>query len=133
MDTSSTEIDKDSSKAVNILLELEAKTVPNIQTEAPFLFRELVTALRGLDEGSIRSILTRVRGGGMENSFLSGLALVNTAPSVTILTELYLEGGLSSDLAESWLSGVTFVKYPTPQMIDALMVSIFKEIMQYWV
>lgn len=128
-DTTSFETSRDLTQVFNLLKDLESKTIPNVETEAPLLFRELITALRTLDEVALRSLLTKVVVGGGEGEnplgriLFNALQSVGTAPSLKVMGELYLAGGLSSDLAQSWLSSVTFIKYPTADMITAVMVS----------
>ncbi len=122
-DTTSSETNnKDLTQAINLLNELESKTVPTVQTEAPLVFRKLILALRVLNEFGLRSIWNIVSKKELENTFLNALQLVGTAPSISIMTELYTNGQLSSDLAQSWLSSVTFIKYPTKSIISVLMV-----------
>lgn len=108
--------------SVQLLKDLEDTTYPNIKTEAPSNFRKLIESLRSLNEAALDTLLKRVENLPTEKILLNALPLVNTEASLTIMTKLYMNGGLNSDLSQSWLNSVTFIKHPTSEMISALMV-----------
>jgi hypothetical protein len=122
-DALSMEASGDFTNAQKLLKDLETKTIPSVQKDAPSTFRELIESLRALNEVALKALLKTEENEPAETILLDAMPFINTAPSLSIMTNLYLNGNLDKNVAISWLNSVAFIKHPTPAMLSVLMVS----------
>jgi len=103
-----------------ILEKLENESVPKITLSAPDRFIELVRQLRKINSPALKSLFQKSENSVKQKYFLDAIPLVGSAPALEFMVGLYSEGKLSEPQIDSWLTSLSFLKYPDIEMISAL-------------
>ncbi|CAG7820252.1 unnamed protein product [Allacma fusca] len=105
---------------VNLLQKLEKERTPDVHSEAPQHFIELVENLKILNTRALINLFSRMTSPIARKYLLDAMPLVSSAPSLSLMRDLLLDGTLSEKQIDTWLTSLIFIKHPNLDMIAAL-------------
>lgn len=123
--------DADIRELMSLLMTLERESLPKVTEFVPEKFLDLVQQLRTISYPALSSLFNKAPSSTARSLLLDAMPLVGSAPSLTLMQELYAEGKLSESQIDSWLTSITFIKHPRIEMISAIAVSLILYI-NFW-
>lgn len=104
-----------------LLSQLEQATADDVRPQAPRLFAQLVSVLRGAEELELRQLVLSNRG-SRRRLLLDTLPNLGTPGALVIMRDLILVGSddLKPNEAERWMTSLAFIHAPSLAMVAAL-------------
>ncbi|KAF0303015.1 Apolipophorin [Amphibalanus amphitrite] len=105
--------------AQRLVAELDRVATEDVRPEMPRLFAQLVATLRQVDADNLFALMTD-RTGRPRAFMLDALPMLGTAAGMEVMRTMILEGSVTSEQSDRWMTSLALVQEPRLDMVEAL-------------
>lgn len=95
---------------------------PDIQRGFPEVFQKFLVSAKYLSFSALQQLLNRASGicSNGRDHFLESLSYIGTPASVQLMKEQIVQNQISQELAQSWVTSLSFITRPDKNIVDAM-------------